>query len=46
MKDGSAVYEVTPHVMGIKEINAKIPVRDGWLLIQVIDGKVEIEKVL
>ena len=33
-------YEVTPHAMGVKEIEAKIPIRDGWLFIKVKDGKV------
>lgn len=36
--DGGTTYEVLPHAMGIKEINAKIPVKDGWLEIRVVDG--------
>ena len=44
LRDGGEVYDVTPHTMGIKEINAKIPIKEGWLNIRVIDGKVEIEQ--
>ena len=36
--DGGATYEISPHAMGIKEINAKIPVKDGWLEIRILDG--------
>lgn len=46
LKDGGKVYKVTPHTMGLEEIKAKIPIKDGWLLIQVLDGTVEIEEVL
>jgi len=38
--DGGASYEVTPHAMGVKEIEAKIPVKDGWLFVKVVDGEV------
>jgi len=31
---------VTPHAMGVKEIEAKIPVKDGWLFVKVVDGEV------
>lgn len=40
LKDGGASFEVNPHAMGVKEIEAKIPVRDGWLDIKVEDGQV------
>ena len=36
--DGGATYEVLPHAMGIKEIDAKIPIKDGWLEVRVVDG--------
>ena len=38
--DGGKTYEITPHTMGIREINARVPVKDGWLLIRVLDGNV------
>lgn len=46
LTDGGAKYEITPHMMGVKELEAKIPVKDGWLLVNVTDGKVtsKIEK--
>lgn len=44
LNDGGEKYEITPHMMGVKEINAKIPVKDGWLSIQVMDGEVTLAK--
>lgn len=44
--DGGATYEIVPHAMGIKEIEAKIPIKEGWLEIKVVDGNVlEAKKV-
>lgn len=40
LKDGGDSYEVSPHTMGIKNIEAKIPIKDGWLFLQVVEGKV------
>lgn len=37
---GGKLYEITPHMMGVKELQAKIPVKDGWLSVKVIDGEV------
>ena len=45
LEDGGEKYEVVPHTMGVQEINAKIPVRDGWLLIQVKDENVVVNKI-
>lgn len=42
LKDGGETYEVTPHAMGVKEIDARIPVKNGWLSIRVKDGKAEV----
>lgn len=42
LKDGGERYEVMPHPMGLKEINAKIPIKNGWLSIKVSDEKVDI----
>lgn len=39
--DGGASYEITPHMMGVEELEAKIPVKDGWLSVKITDGKVE-----
>lgn len=44
LSDGGKKYEVHPHTMGIKEIHARIPVQDGWLVIDVVDGKVNLER--
>lgn len=44
LKDGGKEYEIIPHTMGVKEIKAKIPVEDGWLWIQVTNGKVNIDR--
>ena len=38
--DGGSSYELQPHAMGIKEIEAKIPIQEGWLFLRVVDGKV------
>ena len=46
LMDGGAFYELNPHAMGIKEIEAKIPIKDGWLRIKVEDGKVVKEEVI
>lgn len=44
LKDGGATYEVTPHTFGVEKMEAKIPVKDGWLLITVTDGKAEVKE--
>ena len=38
--DGGKSYEITPNMMGVREIEARIPVKIGWLSIHVLDGKV------
>ena len=45
LADGGDSYEVTPHPLGVKEIHAKIPTRAGWLVIDVVDGKANVNKV-
>lgn len=40
LSDGGAAYEITPNMMGVKEIEAKIPVKEGWISVHVLDGKV------
>lgn len=44
--NGGETYEITPHMMGVKELEAKIPVKQGWLSVKVINGQVtsKIEK--
>ena len=44
--DGGASYELTPHTMGIRHIDAKIPIKDGWLKIKIEDGKVVENQVI
>ena len=45
LSDGGEQYEVKPHPLGVKEIHAKIPIRTGWLTIDVIDGVASINKL-
>lgn len=40
LKNGGDSYKLTPHAMGVKKIEAKIPIKDGWLMVKVEDGKV------
>ena len=40
LADGGETYEITPHMMGVKEMEARIPVKNGWLSIKVSDGKI------
>lgn len=44
--NGGETYEITPHMMGVKELEAKIPVKQGWLSVKVTNGEVtsKIEK--
>lgn len=44
MSKGGAAYELAPHPMGVKEIHAKLPVADGWLVIDICDGKADVRK--
>lgn len=45
LADGGKQYEVTPHPLGVKEIHAKIPIRTGWLMMDVVDGIVKINEL-
>lgn len=45
LSDGGKTYNVTPHPMGIDEMHAKIPVRDGWIVIEVINGDAKVDFV-
>ncbi len=45
LKLNGDTYEVTPDTLGVKEIEAKIPVNDGWLLIKVVDGNATVEEI-
>ncbi len=42
LENGGETYEVEPHTMGVQEIYAKLPVKDGWLEIEVLDGKARV----
>lgn len=44
--NGGETYEITPHMMGIKELEAKIPVKAGWLFIKIIDGEIISDKFI
>ena len=47
LKNGGDSYELMPHAMEVKEIEAKIPVKNGWLFIKILDGKVvQSERIL
>ena len=39
LQNGGDTYEIIPHTTGIHEIEAKLPLKKGWLSIQVINGK-------
>ena len=45
MKNGGAEYEVTPHMMGVDSIYAKIPTAKGWLEINVDGDNVDIKEI-
>ena len=45
LENGGESYEVTPNPMGVKEIHAKIPTKKGWLEIDVLDGKVNVNEL-
>lgn len=40
LMNGGTEYTITPHMMGVKRLEAKIPLKDGWLLVEVVDDKV------
>ena len=42
--DGGEIYEVSPNPLGVKEIHAKIPTRTGWLIVDVVDGVVNLHE--
>lgn len=41
LSEGGEKYTITPHTMGLQEIHAKIPTRNGWLHVDVTDGKIQ-----
>lgn len=45
LENGGEKYEVTPRVLGVKEIDAKIPVKDKWLCIHVVDGEATVKEI-
>ena len=45
LENGGGTYHVTPHTMGLKEIEAKIPVKDKWLSIHVTDGQATVQEI-
>jgi len=45
LENGGETYHVTPHTMGLKEIEAKIPAKDKWLSIHVADGQATVQEI-
>ena len=45
LENGSKKYTVTPHTMGVKEIEAKIPIKDKWLCIHIVDGEAIVNEI-
>ena len=45
MAGNGETLSVKPNTMGLKEIRAKLPVKNGWLIIQIQDGNVEIKEI-
>ena len=45
LSDGGQTYEINPNPLGVKEIHVKIPTKAGWLEIDVVDGKVNINEL-
>ena len=41
IENGGETFSMEPHTMGLKNIKAKIPVKGGWLSIQITDGEIE-----
>lgn len=39
IKNGGQMYEIMPYTMGVKEICAKLPLKEGWLLVDITDGE-------
>lgn len=37
-------YTVNPHALGVEEIHARFPWKNGWLVIDVVDGKATISE--
>ena len=46
LSNGGEIYEFTPNPLGVKEIHAKIPIKTGWLEVDVVDGHVNVNKIL
>ena len=44
MSNGGEIYEFNPKPLGVKEIHAKIPIKTGWLEVDVVDGHVHENK--
>lgn len=44
--EGGTSYELVPHTMGVQEIDARIPIKDGWLEIRIKNGKIVKEEKL
>ena len=43
-KNGGEAYEIMPNPLGVKEIHVKVPTKQGWLKIDIIDDNVNVEE--
>lgn len=39
--ENGRVREIHPHAMGVAQIRAKLPLKDGWLILEIENGKIQ-----
>lgn len=42
IEDGGKTVRINPHLMGLTDVDAKIPLGDGWLTINIHDGELKV----
>ena len=45
IEQGGKIAKITPHTMGVEEIHARLPVKDGWLQIDITGDQVNTQIV-
>ena len=45
IEQGGKIAKITPHTMGVEEIQARLPVKDGWLQIDITGDQVNTQIV-
>ena len=45
IENGADRYTLEPHMSGVKTIDAKLPVKDGWIAIHIDENGAEIKKI-